>query len=80
MKILLPVVLPVGVLALGEVDLIFDSRRRKPFRQKSGSLLRVILRVDIYVDNALRPVLCEQILVNKIDVGYLSIASRSRSL
>ena len=71
MKILLPVVLPVGVLALGEVNLILYSRRRKPFRQKSGSLLRVILRVDIYVDNALRPVLGEQILVNKIDVGYL---------
>ena len=70
-KILLPVVLPVGVFALGEVNLVFYPCRREPFCQKGGSLLRVILRVDIYVDNALRPVLGEQILVNKIDVGYL---------
>ena len=70
-KILLPVVLPVSVFALGEVNLVFYPCRREPFCQKGGSLLRVILRVDIYVDNAFRPVFGEQILVNKIDVGYL---------
>ena len=70
-EILLPVVLPVGVFAGGQVYIVLYSRRREPFGQKGGSLLRVILRVDIDVYNALRPVLCEQLLIYEVDVGYL---------
>jgi len=45
-KILLPVVLPVGILALGEVNLILYSRRRKPF-----DIANMVVPYGIYIED-----------------------------
>ena len=70
-EIFFPVVLPVGIFAHTRVYLILYACGGIALAQESDGLLRVLLRRDIYMDYALRPVLFEQILIDEVDVRYL---------
>ena len=71
MKILLPVILPILNLAVGNRNLVLNTKVVKPLLDKRNAFHRIFFRVNVNMNNAFCSVLFEKLLFNQINVSNL---------